>query len=112
MKGLFLDDERFPNEVTWENYPENIEWDIARTVKEFLDLIRTGSYGIISFDHDLQDFDETGNENTGYTAVKQLVIFVMYRGTKIPQKCYFHTKNPIGKENMQSYWENFLGVCE
>ena len=31
IKGLFLDDERVPQDVTWVNYPKNIEWTVVRS---------------------------------------------------------------------------------
>ena len=36
MRGIFLDDERNPEDVTWIKYPENVEWFIVRTVLNFL----------------------------------------------------------------------------
>lgn len=71
MKGLFLDDERIPQEVTWVNYPENIEWTVVRSFSEFVKAVSTQGFHIISFDHDLQDFSK-GAEMTGYDCLKWL----------------------------------------
>lgn len=35
IKGLFLDDERVPQDVTWIKYPENVEWVVVRSYDEF-----------------------------------------------------------------------------
>ena len=34
LKGLFLDDERNPEDVTWIKYPDNIEWIVVRDSAE------------------------------------------------------------------------------
>ena len=68
----------------------------------------------ISFDHDIQDFNN-GVERTGYTCVKFLCDYLqsgkIYNGTfMVDIDCYFHTQNPIGKKNMETYWNNFVKV--
>ena len=107
MIGVFLDDERNPKDVTWLNYQEGIEWYIVRRMADFLSCIHNmeeENY-IISFDHDLQDFNLTGTENTGYDCLKSLVDFCIDNNMSIPV-CLFHTQNPVGKENMSCYYEN------
>lgn len=38
--ALFLDDERFPKNVTWIDYPiSDGNWTIVRNYKEFVDII-------------------------------------------------------------------------
>jgi hypothetical protein len=109
MIGLFLDDERNPEEVTWISYPTNIEWYVFRRMNDFLFAVYHietlfGGY-IISFDHDLAEFDLAGNENTGYKALKSVVDYCMAKDSPLPV-CYFHTQNPVGRENMQKYYDN------
>ena len=54
MKGLFLDDERVPQDVTWVVYPKNIEWTVVRSYDEFFHEFHRGQFQVISFDHDIQ----------------------------------------------------------
>ena len=108
MIGLFLDDERVPADVTWVKYCDsNIDWVIVRTQKEFIAAIveNSAKVELISFDHDLQDFAEDGEEMTGYTCIKWLIDHCMDSGMKLPN-CVFHTQNPIGRGNMESYYLN------
>ncbi len=121
LKGLFLDDLRNPKEVTWIDYPTNVQWDVVRTPSEFIKNIDETKYDVISFDHDLAAFEkhEDGDvvETTGYDLLKLLV-------GKIQDECengqrlntefalrlpclYFHSQNPTGIKNMSQYWYNF-----
>lgn len=110
LKGLFLDDERMPRDVFWINYPDGIEWTIVRNLKEFEFHVINQNFDLISFDHDLQDFGiET--ENTGYNCLKLLVDWCIVGHMKIP-KCLFHTQNIVGKQNMESYYFNYLKFLE
>ena len=108
LTGIFLDDERNPEDVTWLDYRANIDWVVVRTMEEFLQTVNSCQSVhsiIISFDHDLQDFDLNGNESTGYDCLKALVEHCMEHDYDLPE-CVFHTQNPIGRINMQSYYEN------
>lgn len=111
MYNLFIDDERDPIDVKWGSVWErymymNYDWIIARNWYEVLEIII--SYGIpsiISFDHDLGD-----NTPTGYDIAKNISNLIMDGGHKIPDKFQYlvHSKNPIGKTNIESYMNNFL----
>ena len=67
---LFLDDERFPADC--KNYVSDFDidpsiydepWAIVRNYKTFTEFIEMfGMPKIISFDHDLADFDEDGKD--------------------------------------------------
>ena len=107
IKGLFLDDERYPEDVTWVEYPNNVEWVIARTHYDFMDELKNSSFDIISFDHDIQCFDITGGEITGYMCLQWYIHSIMNGELAILPDCVFHTKNPIGECNMVSYYNNF-----
>lgn len=102
MKGLFLDDERNPEDVKWITYPENIEWTIIRTYDEFIKEVKYNHFDILSFDHDIQDFSK-GSELTGYDCLK-------YYCNHVGHICSItiHSMNPIGKANMLMYWNNFV----
>lgn len=107
MIGVFLDDERNPDDVTWLKYNQDIDWYVVRRMNDFLFRIfnMEESEYVVSFDHDIQDYDLTGKENTGYDCLKSLVDFCLDTGAKLPV-CFFHTQNPVGKQNMQAYYEN------
>jgi hypothetical protein len=124
--NLFLDDARLPDEVTWVRLPD-VDWVIVRTYDEFVQTIENrGVPDICSFDHDLADehyaeyvnstvngnFNyNTISEKTGYHACKWLVNYLNDRNLPLP-KCYIHTMNPIGEQNIlsliHSYRRNFL----
>jgi hypothetical protein len=107
MIGIFLDDERNPEDVFWIDYPE-ITWSVVRTKAEFDELVQLmnvlGQEYVVSFDHDIQEI-HNGVEITGYDCLISLVDFCLDTGAKLPVS-FFHTQNPVGKQNMQSYYEN------
>lgn len=108
MIGIFLDDERNPEDVTWINYPTGIEWVVVRTLNELISSIQsTNEEHCISFDHDICDYDISGRENTGYDCLKYVINHCLDINKKIPM-CYFHTKNIIGLRNMMMFYENSL----
>ncbi len=110
MFGVFLDDERVPADVTWVKYPGNIEWTVCRNSTEFKaavkQMVDNNRHFCVSFDHDIQEWNEAG-EVTGYTIIKEMLNDMLDNEIKIPT-CYFHTQNPIGKDNMLSYYINAL----
>lgn len=112
LKGLFLDDERSPEDVTWVNYPPDMKWVVVRSHHDFIRKINTDShFNIISFDHDIASYDFKGKEITGYDCLKWLIGKTLDDRYALPE-CYFHSKNPIGCNNMKQYFENikeFLG---
>lgn len=110
LKGLFLDDERNPQDVTWVKYPKCVEWKVVRSYDEFFYEFHRSAFQVISFDHDIQDYNHRGVELTGYNVLKEMLDTFMttHPGLyTLPEQVFFHTQNPIGKENMESYWKNF-----
>ena len=128
MKGLFLDDERNPSEVVWINYPTNLAWTVVRTYSEFCDELENG-YDVYSFDHDIQDFyhiqkgtlrgvsaygnvyyeEDVSGEHTGLSCLRELIEFKqLCIGFHEVKDVWFHTKNPIGLNNMKVEWEASL----
>ena len=128
IKGLFLDDERNPEDVTWEllgtsrNYPDNIEWTVVRTRSAFQEACETREYTHYSFDHDIQDFrtikkgtviadtsfgtiyqeEDEVVENTGYDCARDLRTYLngwFFKGVKM-EAFYVHSKNPIGAQKI------------
>lgn len=110
LKGLFIDDERYPQDVIWINYPDNIEWTTVRSHYEFsLELAYGDSdYDIYSFDHDIQSYDDQGNELTGYDSLKCLLSTEVMLGRFDKIKVFFHSMNPVGKKNMECYYQNYV----
>lgn len=110
MYYIYLDDLRYPT--------TKHEWELCRNVKQFKEAIEQwlnffGRYGdeslTLSFDHDLGDDDEP----TGYDAVKWLVEFCMEFNVSPAQiTLNVHSANPVGKKNIEAYWENFQRVFE
>lgn len=111
--NLFIDDERFPKDVTWADYKmqemyRDQEWKIARTCAEAYKIIReNGSPKYISFDHDLGQ-----NQATGYDFAKDLVNEDQEETGwfKFTENFdfYVHSMNPIGKKNIESILNNYL----
>lgn len=112
MKGIFLDDERMPNQVPWMLYPcGDIVWHIARTFEEFQHLVLHDTFDVVSFDHDLQDFDVNGREYTGMDCLKFLINKHLAENVFLPI-CYFHSQNPIGRDNMQALYHNAINYFD
>ena len=105
--GLFLDDERNPEDVTWVDYPDNVDWYVVRNKNDFMIYLIKYDFDYVSFDHDIQCYNKNGDEITGYDCLKSFCLVLNQLYKKIP-KCFFHTQNPIGKKNMESYYNNFL----
>ena len=117
-RWIFLDDERNPSSVLWSNhvYRRLGDWDyeviVCRDMNAVLDALKNYKIEHMSFDHDLGLVDENGDEITGYTILKKLI--EMHSGGELSNlpTCSFHSRNPIGVENMRSYYENYLKLLE
>lgn len=101
---LFLDDERYPADNI-AGFPV-----VARNVDDALYYIKT--YGIphyMSLDHDLGY-----GKQTGMDFLKNLSDYMMDNGLQFPQgfKCYVHSQNPVGCENMRKYVDNMIKNLE
>lgn len=104
MYSLFLDDERTPK--TKAPYGE---WVVCRSfdiaIEYIMDTMEYPMY--ISFDHDLGE-----NQKTGYDFVKWFVDdWDSFRATKTVEsfpECNYHTANPVGRDNMKAYIDNYL----
>lgn len=117
MKTLiFLDDERNFEDVTWIQYPEYENVIIVRNSRQFIDVVNINFYNIdnidFSFDHDIMDFDKD-KEHTGYTCLQWLCDYIIDEHIDSISNIinsisvYAHTKNPVGKQNIELYYENF-----
>ena len=117
-KYLFLDDVRDPiHAFGYTNYGPFVtkQWDIVRNYDEFVNYIKTnGLPYFISFDHDLSEihysdfWDENSEytEKTGFDCAKFLVEYCIENNLKLPE-FYVHSMNPVGKDNIINYLNNF-----
>ena len=112
-KFLYLDDIRVPK-------TSFIKWDIVRDFKSFREyILKNGIPDLISFDHDLADdhyhipFEEwevqpqrADMEETGFDCAKWLVSYCIEQQIGLPEYI-IHSANPIGAENIKTYFESF-----
>ena len=122
MKKIYLDDIRTPVDSSWI---------VVRSYDEFVDKVKEIGFEnieLVSLDHDLGDgaMDEYHNnvapnykldyenikEKTGYDCAKWLCEYWQEMNLKFEHKQPFpeyivHSFNPIGKQNIISYIENF-----
>jgi hypothetical protein len=134
---LFLDDIRTLRqtaEMTNDSSYVEEEWLIVRNYNEFTltvtDMFKDGYFPLlVSFDHDLgyehtsYYFNNGGHENppdplkadfkekTGYDCAKWLVDFCIDNKIELP-KYVVHSKNPVGKKNIEGYFESYLKQLE
>lgn len=103
--SMYLDDERLPR----TDAPFGEFWVVVRSYDEAVNhILSTGVYpSYLSLDHDLGD-----GVPTGYDFVKWFVDdwSVAYEDNGLLEfpKCNYHTANPVGRENMKGYIENYL----
>ena len=99
IKKIFIDDVRCA--------PSD-EWIIIRDSKSAINYFSSNTCpDIISFDHDL------GEEDTGYDLLKWLIFYDMnkpYIKKDIIIIC--HSANPVGKINIEKYWESYKKLKE
>ena len=91
----------------------NSDWVIVKNYQDFISLIdKVGinKISIISFDHDLSDFeviDDIKVEFTGKTACEYIIEKCLDSGTKFPD-WYVHTDNTCGRENIVGLILNYI----
>lgn len=99
MIKLFLDDDRFPI--------EGEKWYVIRSAESamaFVELLKgKPSLSYVMFDHDL------GDGLNGYDFAKWLCEFDMNFNILTDDfDFYVHSRNPIGKNNIECYLNNYL----
>ena len=100
---LFLDDIRFPEDVTLAGPVSKVI--ICRTYADAVWAVKTyGMPDYISFDHDL------GTEETGYTFAKWLGDYLMDNDQKLDSWFAYqvHSANPVGAKNIDEYMKNLI----
>lgn len=113
--GIFVDDIRNPNDVkVYLPEKEQIkylcrEWVIVRSFSEFKIYMENNDIPyIISLGHDL-GFNEYAEEYpSGYHACKWLAHYLRKKESLGLPIVLCHSQNPIGKENIEYYWDNFI----
>lgn len=106
MKTLiFLDDERYFNDVYWMDYQQEfLEVIVYRNATSFnkaISQLENITDYTFSFDHDIQSYDENGVELMGYDCAKALCNLILERNFDPNDLSYFvHSQNPIGKHNI------------
>lgn len=119
MKTLiWLDDIRDPNFSDWllqyapEFYYEKnkgthqVVW--ATDYHSFIEAVDRHQNTIthLSFDHDINSYNENGEELTGYNALKKVLDILPIDIVK-RTRFTIHSANPVGRDNMLCYLENF-----
>lgn len=119
MVKIYLDDVRTPIDN---------DWVVVRNYDEFVNALNKYGFGnisAISLDHDLGDeamteyytnvkrwkkidYSNIKSEKTGMDCCKYLVEKCLDENCVLPQ-VYIHSANPVGRENMMNYINNFLG---
>ena len=107
IKVLFLDDERTPGVVNWVKYPKGSVFTVVRSYNEFLEAVRLNDkFDVWSLDHDLGINGLSQEINlSGYDSLKAAL---RWYPDQAPKQVIAHSKNPIGAENINKYWENYV----
>ena len=105
---LWLDDYRNPMEDDWLNFSpigKDVEVVWVKSFNEFVDYLNKPIPlpDAICFDHDLDE------EKTGMEAAKYLVNLCNNLRLKLP-KFNSQSSNPVGRENIMSYLENYKKI--
>ena len=121
-KLIFLDDERNIEDVTWLQYPfeiDKVDTTIVRTCQQFVeavDKLESFENVFFSFDHDLADFFSCGSsvEATGKDCAQYLIDCCLdcsehFKADHI--KYVVHSQNPIGKQNIELLLNHFKQFC-
>lgn len=122
--NLFLDDFRRPEDAFNHMHLPiyNLEdWVTVRNYYAFILVIEgKGIPDVVSFDHDLNDFDyENPNnfdyeienrEKTGYHCAKWLIDYCLDNEKELPKRIIVHSMNPYGSLNIKSLFESFYKV--
>jgi hypothetical protein len=112
--AIFLDDER--NTQFVENkIPDfdRYDWVVIRNYFEFVDFVDKNIQEIelISFDHDIDSFDDSGKEWNGKDAADYLLDVCIDNSIDLPD-FIVHSMNPIGKRNIIGLYKNYLDKVE
>jgi hypothetical protein len=100
--NLFIDDERYPHDITWMIGHNEIEWVIVRSYEEAMSYVLANGFPkLISFDHDL------GNGPSGYDIAKSLIDLDLNEGSVNKFDYVVHSQNPVGRKNIEGLLESY-----
>jgi hypothetical protein len=108
---LWLDDLRNPTQAqfrVWITviFGENVKVTWVKGYREFVNYLTENPMPDgMSLDHDL------GTELTGLDCAKWLIEYCMNNAVKLP-KYFVHSQNPVGRDNIQGYLDNYLKFQE
>jgi len=108
--SIFLDDSRDPiyiKDRLGNFYPDS--WVVCRNFLDFKKAVDHNfeNINLVSFDHDLSDYDKSGVEFTGVDACQYLIDKCIETGSTFPN-WYVHTSNTSGRSNIINDILNYL----
>ncbi len=101
LKCLIIDDNNSRQKYLTQDYECKYSVFNARTYDEATELLKLHAFDFISFDHDLNDFDDSGNERTGASIAK----YMAYEGMTC-RLIRIHSANFVGAQNIRSILES------
>lgn len=102
-KGLFLDDERQPREVTWVHYESEIEWTVVKTIDGFWKAIEEMKAKNQRFEAFSLDW-YLGGGDTGMEVIKQLCDNLLENPPKEIPRVYMHSSDRDWRIAMDRIW--------
>lgn len=111
--AVFLDDERTVDFIQDKVQLDKYHWIVIRNYFDFIDFIddNLNDIGLVSFDHDIDSFDEGNIEWTGKDAALYLQRACQEREVLHPD-FLVHSMNNIGKQNIISHIKNYISKYE
>lgn len=99
--ALFLDDERNTSFIKDKINLDVWEWKVIRNYFDFVDYVDDNfeKIDLISFDHDIDSYDEAGAEWTGRDAARFLIDKCQDQNLTFPN-FLVHSMNNIGRTNI------------
>lgn len=105
---LFLDDERFPEDIRWVTIADpsayNAQWEIVRSFEQAACWVSDNGFpDVVSFDHDL------GTGPSGYDFALWLIDLDLDCGLMPVDFQYtVHSMNPVGAEKIRCLMDQYI----
>ncbi len=111
--AIFLDDERQVDFINPKLNTKKYQWVIIRNYFDFVDYVDKNleKISLISFDHDIDSFDDAGTEWTGRDAAKYLQKKCQDNNLNFPD-FMVHSMNNIGKQNILNDIKHYISKFE
>jgi len=113
---IFLDDIRISPRVVHNSdrglgkeFGNSKNWTIVRNYQDFISVVKNNFDKIqfISFDHDIDSWDVSGNELTGKDAADWLVNYCIDNNKILPD-WFVHLDNTSGNKNIRQLFINYM----